>query len=255
MWSDILDVVDGVLGVGGGLVLRRIADKTLRLGEGHVRGGDTVSWKQPTLAPGQRSGAPRSFQLTLVVDENLNLALLHHTDAAVGGTKILRRVSSALASCVKWGCPTIPMTVPMSSVDSACAVWTKARGDTRSRKKARRPKARPDRCPAMVGGLSRGTRLCRIQSNGQCIKGKEKRRMGNLLVEQVFLASLIRLSFRDGRWDGEMEKGGKEVKWSRMTLSRAGEKVEVSSCFPQKRPDFSCSSRHWAPAGARRGGQ
>lgn len=89
------------------------------------------------------------LQLTLVVDENLNLALLHHTDAAIGGTQVLVRVSSA-RDMREVGGRTMPITVPMSSVCSACAVWTKARGDRRRRKKARRPKARPDRCLAMV---------------------------------------------------------------------------------------------------------
>ena len=35
-WLDILDVEDGVGRVGGGLVLRRITNKALRLGKGHV---------------------------------------------------------------------------------------------------------------------------------------------------------------------------------------------------------------------------
>jgi hypothetical protein len=32
--------------------------------------------------------------LTLVIDENLNLALLHHTDAAVGSSEILGKLVS-----------------------------------------------------------------------------------------------------------------------------------------------------------------
>jgi hypothetical protein len=45
---------------------------------------------------------------------------------------------------------TIPITVPISSTPCAFAVWTKARGENRRMKKAKRPRARPDRCLAMV---------------------------------------------------------------------------------------------------------
>lgn len=64
----ILDIVDSVRGVSGGLVLGGVSNQTLVLGEGDVRGSDSV---------------------TLIVDENLHLALLHHTDTAVCGSKIL----------------------------------------------------------------------------------------------------------------------------------------------------------------------
>lgn len=36
----------------------------------------------------QRSESMRNFHLTLVIDENLNLSMLHHTNAAVCGTQI-----------------------------------------------------------------------------------------------------------------------------------------------------------------------
>lgn len=68
VWSCLLNVVDGVGGVGGGLVLGGVTNEALVLGEGDVRGSDSV---------------------TLIVDENLDLALLHHTDTAVGGSQIL----------------------------------------------------------------------------------------------------------------------------------------------------------------------
>lgn len=68
MWC-LLDIEDGVVGVRGGLVLGGITNQTLILGEGDVRRCDTV---------------------TLVVDKNLDLALLHHTDAAVGCAQILK---------------------------------------------------------------------------------------------------------------------------------------------------------------------
>ena len=60
--DEALDVEDSVVGVGGSLVLGCVSDKSLILGEGDIRGGDTVS---------------------LVIDENLDLALLHHTDTAI----------------------------------------------------------------------------------------------------------------------------------------------------------------------------
>lgn len=75
VWS-LLDVEDGVGGVRGGLVLRGITDETLRFGKGHVRGGNSVS---------------------LVVYENLDLALLHHTDAGVCSTQVLEVVRLRLA--------------------------------------------------------------------------------------------------------------------------------------------------------------
>ena len=42
--NETLDIVDGVEGVGGGLVLGGVSDKALVLGEGDIRGGNTVSW-------------------------------------------------------------------------------------------------------------------------------------------------------------------------------------------------------------------
>jgi hypothetical protein len=72
----ILDIVDSVLGVCGGLVLGGVSNETLLLGEGDVGRSDSV---------------------TLIVDENLDLALLHHTDTAVCGSKILWRVSGVVS--------------------------------------------------------------------------------------------------------------------------------------------------------------
>ena len=55
-----LDVEDGAERVGRSLVLGGVTNESLIIGEGDIRRGNTVS---------------------LVVDENLNLALLHHTNA------------------------------------------------------------------------------------------------------------------------------------------------------------------------------
>lgn len=63
----LLDVKDGVRGVRGVLVLRGVTDQTLLIRECHVRGSDTVS---------------------LVVDEDLNLSVLHHTNTAVSSSQI-----------------------------------------------------------------------------------------------------------------------------------------------------------------------
>lgn len=63
-----LDVEDGVGGVGGGLLFGGVSNQALLFGVGDVGGGDAVS---------------------LIVDENFDLALLHHTNARVGGAQIL----------------------------------------------------------------------------------------------------------------------------------------------------------------------
>jgi hypothetical protein len=57
--GSLLDIEDGALGVGGILVLGSVTDKALLIGESNVGRGDTVS---------------------LVIDENLDLAILHHTN-------------------------------------------------------------------------------------------------------------------------------------------------------------------------------
>jgi hypothetical protein len=62
-----LDVVDGSIRVCGGLVLRRISDKTFIVGEGDIRGGDAVA---------------------LIVGNNLNPPILVHAHAGVGGAQI-----------------------------------------------------------------------------------------------------------------------------------------------------------------------
>ena len=72
--NHLLDVKDCVVGVASSLLLGSITDQTLLLGEGDVRRGNSV---------------------TLVVDENFDFALLHHTDTRVGSTKILQRIRSA----------------------------------------------------------------------------------------------------------------------------------------------------------------
>jgi hypothetical protein len=41
--NQALDVEDGPEGVRGGLVLGGVSDQPLLIGEGHIRGGDTVS--------------------------------------------------------------------------------------------------------------------------------------------------------------------------------------------------------------------
>jgi hypothetical protein len=69
----LLDIVDGVVGVGRGLVLGGVANKTFVLGESDVGRSDSV---------------------TLIVDENLDLALLHHTNARVGSSQILLLLAS-----------------------------------------------------------------------------------------------------------------------------------------------------------------
>lgn len=60
--DETLDVEDGPEGVGRSLVLGGVTDKSFIIGKGDIRGSNTVS---------------------LVVDENLDLALLHHTNATV----------------------------------------------------------------------------------------------------------------------------------------------------------------------------
>lgn len=57
--DETLDVENGSVGVGRSLVLGGVTNKSLLIGEGDIRRGNTVS---------------------LVVDENLDLALLHHTN-------------------------------------------------------------------------------------------------------------------------------------------------------------------------------
>merc|ERR1719387_3241599 len=65
--DEALGVVDGVGGVERGLVLGGVADQALRLREGHVRRGHTV---------------------TLIVRDDLDLAVLVDTDARVGGAQV-----------------------------------------------------------------------------------------------------------------------------------------------------------------------
>lgn len=73
-----LDVVDGLERVRCGLVLGGVSDESLILGEGDIRGGDTVSWGRLS-AVGSEAEDAHNPQRTLIVDQNLDLALLHHT--------------------------------------------------------------------------------------------------------------------------------------------------------------------------------
>lgn len=68
-WQHLLDIKDSVGRVGSRLLFGSVTDEALLIGVSNVRRGDTVS---------------------LVVDENLNLALLHDTNARVGGAQILK---------------------------------------------------------------------------------------------------------------------------------------------------------------------
>lgn len=65
--DETLDVIDGTLGVGGGLVLSSITDETLCVRERHVGWRDAV---------------------TLVVGDDLNASILVDGNARVGGSKI-----------------------------------------------------------------------------------------------------------------------------------------------------------------------
>lgn len=65
--DETLGVEHGLARVHGGLVLGRITDQTLRLGESDVG---------------------RSGTVTLVVRDDLHAVVLPHTDARVGGTEI-----------------------------------------------------------------------------------------------------------------------------------------------------------------------
>lgn len=57
--GSLLNIEDGALGVGGVLILGGVTNEALLIGESNVRRGNTVS---------------------LVVDKNLDLAILHHTN-------------------------------------------------------------------------------------------------------------------------------------------------------------------------------
>ena len=65
--DEALGVEDGVVGVHGGLRLGGVADETLGLGEGDVRGGRAVA---------------------LVVGDDLDAVVLPDTDAGVGGAEV-----------------------------------------------------------------------------------------------------------------------------------------------------------------------
>jgi aminopeptidase-like protein len=62
-----LDIEDSVSRIRSGLVLSCVSDQTLLISEGDIRWSNSV---------------------TLIVDKNFDFALLHHTDARVGGSQI-----------------------------------------------------------------------------------------------------------------------------------------------------------------------
>jgi hypothetical protein len=88
-----LDVEDRVVRVGGGLVLGGVTDEALLIGEGDVGGSDTVTCRE-SVSMG-KEGRTSSIQHTLVVDENLNLALGHDTNARVGTAHLLASLITA----------------------------------------------------------------------------------------------------------------------------------------------------------------
>ena len=63
----LLDIEDSPLGVSRGLILRGVSDKTFFISEGDIRRSDTV---------------------TLVVGDDFDFSVLHHTDAGVCGSQI-----------------------------------------------------------------------------------------------------------------------------------------------------------------------
>lgn len=78
----LLDVKDSVGRVGSRLLFGSVTNEALLIGVSDIRRGDTVS---------------------LVVDENLNLALLHDTNARVGGAQILKEKQESVCSSGQGG--------------------------------------------------------------------------------------------------------------------------------------------------------
>ena len=65
--APVLHVIDSPLGVRGVLILRCISDQPLLIVESHV------GWR---------------YSVTLIIDENLDLSILHHAHARVGRAQI-----------------------------------------------------------------------------------------------------------------------------------------------------------------------
>lgn len=62
-----LDVVDCPSRIGGVLILGGVSDKSLFIVEGDIG---------------------RGYSVSLIVDQNLDFAILHHTDTRIGGSQI-----------------------------------------------------------------------------------------------------------------------------------------------------------------------
>lgn len=80
------DIEDGAVRVAGELVLGGVTNETLIVGEGDPGRCDTVTCKGHLSATAQMQRS--SGKLTLVVDHDLNLAVLHNTNTRVGCSKI-----------------------------------------------------------------------------------------------------------------------------------------------------------------------
>ena len=80
------DVEDGALGVAGELVLGGVTDQTLVVGESDPGRSDTVTCRE-RLSAAVRSQRC-SGKLTLVVDQNVDLAVPHNTNTRVGCAQI-----------------------------------------------------------------------------------------------------------------------------------------------------------------------
>jgi hypothetical protein len=107
------DIEDCAGGVVGELILGGVSNKALFVGEGNPRRCDTVTCKGHMSD--NRLARTLQLRLTLVVDNDLNLAVLHDTHARVGGSKIdsnngaldlgrLIGLDGLLVISLGWGC-------------------------------------------------------------------------------------------------------------------------------------------------------